>query len=63
MILMSLQVGIVYPCPPRTYYVGTGALKGTLRAYYLGPWGARDRAILEMDIRFQMLLKARAVRP
>ena len=24
-----------YPSPPRTYYLGTGALKGPLRAYYL----------------------------
>ena len=29
------------PAPPRTYYLGTGALKGPLRAYYLGTWGAR----------------------
>ena len=33
---------IPYPSPPRTYYLGTGALKGPLRAYYLGTWGARD---------------------
>ena len=26
------------PRRPRTYYVGTGALKGPLRAYHLGTW-------------------------
>ena len=30
-----------FPSPPRTYYFGTGALKGPLRTYYLGTWGAR----------------------
>ena len=29
------------PSPPRTYYLGTGALKRPLRPYYLGTWGAR----------------------
>ena len=29
------------PSHPNTYYVGTGALKGPLGAYYLGTWGAR----------------------
>ena len=29
------------PSPPRTYYLGTGALNGPLRAYYLGTWAAR----------------------
>ena len=33
---------IRFPSPPRTYYLGTGALKGPLGAYYLGTWGARD---------------------
>ena len=29
-----------------TYYLGTGALKGPLRAYYLGTWGAKDTSLL-----------------
>ena len=29
------------PRPPWTYYLGTGAPKGPLRAYCLGTWGAR----------------------
>ena len=33
-----------YPSPPMTYYLRTGALKRPLRPYYLGTWGARDRA-------------------
>ena len=32
------------PNPPRTYYLGTGALKGPLRTYYLGTWGLGNRA-------------------
>ena len=31
---------VVLPSPPRTYYLGTGALQGPLKAYYLGTWGA-----------------------
>ena len=31
------------PSPPRTYYLGTGALKGPLRVYYLGTCGAKGR--------------------
>ena len=41
-----------YPSPPRTYYLGTGALKGPLRAYYLGTWGARDNS-LGLEPRFK----------
>ena len=33
------------PSPPRTYHLGTGALKGPLRTYYLGTWGAREGAL------------------
>ena len=29
-----------WPRPPRTYYLGTGALKAS-RTYYLGTWGPR----------------------
>ena len=31
----------VVPSPPRTYYLGAGALKRPLRPYYLGTWMAR----------------------
>ena len=30
-----------FPSFPRTSYLGPGALKGPLRAYYAGTWGAR----------------------
>ena len=33
------------PSPPRTYYLGTGAFKGPLRAYCLGTWGPRESSL------------------
>ena len=30
------------PGPPRTYFLGTGALKGPLRAYYSGTLRGRE---------------------
>ena len=43
--LLSLSPGRTLnsccPSPPKNYYLGTGALKGPLRTYYLGTWGAR----------------------
>ena len=39
---LPISFGGTFPSPPRTYYLGTGALKGPLRAYYLSTWGARD---------------------
>ena len=34
------------PSPPRTYYLGTGALKGPFMAYYLGTWGGLGVCLL-----------------
>ena len=42
--------------PPRTYYLGTGALKGPLRAYYLGTWGARVPVQEELENRLKEYL-------
>ena len=39
--------------PPRTYYLGT--LKGSLRAYYLGTWGAKDGAFGRVDPKVLLL--------
>ena len=41
--MAMLSISISNPSPPRTYYLGTGALKGPLGAYYLGTWGAREK--------------------
>ena len=43
--LLWLRVLVLTPSPPRTYYLGTGALKRPLRPYYLGTWGARVQKV------------------